>query len=352
MFLSVLCSVILGLQSLHESGFRGEGMTIAVIDCGFYHANVDTLFPQQRIIGVYDLLREDSVNREDMFSVSYDDHGAHCLSTMLAQTNEFTGTAPDANYILIRTEDLAYEYLGEVDRLERGLWLADELGADIITISLGYSEFDDAQENFVYADMNGLQSVSQTATALARKGRLICVAVGNYGNKPWHYVDIPADADSILTVGACTENGMPAAFSSYGPTADGRQKPEVSAWGVMTRVLNLETGGVEYGSGSSYATPEVAGMAACLWQALPDKSAMEIRDLIIRSASNYPLADDQMGYGVPDAHKAYLLAQHGTGCESSYGQDASSRVQKIMHRGRLYIRRGDVWYDLLGRLIP
>ena len=93
-------------------------------------------------------------------------------------------------------------------------------------------------------------------------------------------------------------------------------------------------------------------MAACLWQALPDKSAMEIRDLIIRSASNYPLADDQMGYGVPDAHKAYLLAQHGTGCESVYGQDASLRVQKVMHRGRLYIRRGDVWYDLLGRRIP
>lgn len=338
-------STILGLQSMHEAGFQGQGKTIAIIDCGFYKANDNTLFRQDHILGVYDLLKQDSVEREDLFSNPYDTHGANCLSLMLYKSEEFTGTAPEAHYIIIRTEDLNYEYRGEVDRLERGMLLADSLGADIITMSLGYATFDNSDDNFTYDDLNGLSSVSQTATALARKGRLLFVAAGNSGNNPWHYLNIPADADSILTVGACSEEGEPASFSSWGPTADGRQKPEVAAWGWQTRVLNLENGTITLGSGTSYATPEMAGMAACLWQALPDKSAMEIRDLIIRSASHYPDADYQLGYGVPDAYKAYLMAQHGTGWKDLYPRDDA---RKVIQNGQLYIIRNGVYYTPMG----
>ena len=142
MLLLSILTYILGLQPLHEAGYKGQGMTIAIIDCGFYNANNSKIFNQERIIGVYDLLKEDSINRPDIFSDPNDTHGAHCLSTMLCQSEDFTGTAPEANYILIRTEDLPHEYQGELDRLEKGMRLADKLGADIITISLGYSTFD------------------------------------------------------------------------------------------------------------------------------------------------------------------------------------------------------------------
>ena len=337
-----ILAYILGLQPLHEAGYKGQGMTIAVIDCGFYNANDSRIFNQERIIGVYDLLKQDSVNRPDIFSNSMDNHGACCLSTMLYQSEEFTGTAPEANYILIRTEDLLYEYRGELDRLERGMRLADKLGADIITISLGYSSFDNAAENYTYEDMNGKVSVSKTATEMARKGRLVCVAAGNEGNKDWKYIDLPADADSILTVGACSETRDPASFTSYGPTADGRQKPEVAAWGQGTRIADLNGGGVTTGSGTSFATPEIAGMAACLWQALPDKTAMEIRDLIIKSAHQYSSPDDRLGYGIPDAGKAWLAGLTSTST-SNTGQKERPTI-KILINGTLYIIRGGERY--------
>jgi len=347
MLILTILTYILGLQPLHEAGYKGQGKTIAVIDCGFYNANNSKIFNQERIIGYFDLLRKDSVNRPNLFSNPADNHGAHCLSTMLFQSEEFTGTAPEANYILIRTEDLGYEYQGELDRLERGMRLADEMGADIITISLGYSTFDQSTDNYTYDDMNGQNRLSRTATEMARKGRLVCVAAGNDGNKPWHYIDLPADADSILTVGACNEAGTaPAPFTSYGPTADGRLKPEICAWGEGTCIADLENGTVLHGNGTSYATPEVAGMAACLWQALPDKTAMEIRDLIIRSASKYDNPDFRMGHGVPDAGKAWLMGQTTTSVRETGEKNDNTR--KVLYKGHLYIIRNGVWYTPSG----
>ena len=346
MLLLSILTYILGLQPLHEAGYKGQGMTIAVIDCGFYNANDSKIFNQERIIGVYDLLKEDSINRPDIFSNPADNHGAHCLSTMLCQSEDFTGTAPEADYILIRTEDLKYEYQGELDRLEKGMRLADELGADIITISLGYSSFDDPSTNYTYADMNGKNRLSQTATELARKGRLICVAAGNDGNKPWHYIDLPADADSILTVGACSADSLPAPFSSWGPTADGRQKPEVAAWGQLTRIIDLNSGEATTGSGTSYATPEIAGMAACLWQALPGKTAMQIRELIIKSAHQYDSPDYQLGYGIPDAGKAWLAGRTPTAGNAAENDAAENNAgaAKILRNGTIYIIRSGEWY--------
>lgn len=350
--LLVLLSWILGLQPMHEMGYKGEGKTIAVIDCGFYNANQDSLLEQDQIIGVYDLLKEDSISKPDIFTRRYDSHGANCLSIMLAQKPFFTGTAPGANYIIIRTEDYDYEYYGEVERLAKGMLLADSLGADIITISLGYSTFDDGIRDFSYKDMDGKSNIaSRTATALARKGRLICVAAGNYGNDSWHYITCPADADSILTVGSCSQDTIPAASSGWGPSYDGRQKPEICAWGQNTHYLNMHDGTLATGSGTSYACPEIAGMAACLWQALPGKSAMEIRDLIIQSGHLYGKTpyNYQLGNGVPNAYQAYLLGGGLPTDISERTENTLQPTQKILYQGQIYILRDGDWYDLMGR---
>ena len=352
LILSIL-SLILGLQPLHDAGYKGQGVKVAVIDCGFYGAFNAGIFNQERIIGSYDLLKQDSVHREGMFDNPSDNHGAHCLSLMLAQNDVFTGTAPEADYILIRTEDLQYEYLGELDRLERGFQLAEELGADIVTVSLGYTVFDGGTGNFTYEDMNGKSSVSKKATQLMHNNILVCVAAGNEGNKPWYYIDIPADAEDILTVGATTADSLHASFSGYGPTSDGRLKPEVAAWGEATQMVSLTNGTLSTGNGTSFATPEIAGMAACLRQALPHLTALQIRDIIIRSASQYNNPDNLLGYGIPDAETALELGRQlttsvGNECLSDEQKRADTEVRKIFHKGRLYIIRGGVWYTPTG----
>ena len=352
MLLTLLTSHILGLQSLHEQGFRGEGITIAVIDCGFYRANNPEYIRQDKILHVYDLLKQDSINRSDIFSDPTNIHGANCLSIIAADLPNFTGTAPDANFIIIRTEDLSYEYYGEVERLAKGMLIADSLGADILTISLGYATFDGGIRNFTYADMTGKANIaSQTATELARRGKLVCIAAGNYGEIDWHYITCPSDADSILTVGSCRVDSTHTPSSGYGPTADGRIKPDVSAWGDRTHYLDLNTGEVRTGSGTSYACPEIAGMAACLWQALPDKTAMQIRDLIIRSSHQYEHPDNLLGYGIPDAYRAYLMGKEDpTDCHDPL-QPTMENTKKILHQGQLYIVRDGIWYTLLGTVL-
>lgn len=343
---------ILGLQPLHEAGYRGEGITIAVIDEGFYGADNADVFDQSHILGAYDLL-PDSLRRADLFSDPDCSHGTICLSTMLCDMAELTGTAPDADYYLIRTEDKYHERHAEVENLIRGMQLADELQADIISISLGYFRFDNPADNYTYADMNGLSTVSQAADELARRGHLVCVAVGNGGNQDWHYMYLPADAHDVLTVGATDADGNCAPFSSWGPTADGRIKPEVCAWGQMTPLyqpaLLTEEGGiaaaVQPGNGTSFACPEVAGMAACLWQAMPELSAAELRDLIIRSADHYDQPDNQRGYGVPDAGRALQLA---TATHLPAAKD-TSRARKQLRNGQITIIRHDAAYTILGQ---
>ena len=334
---------ILGLQPLHESGFRGAGKTIAVIDCGFYHANNDALYDQSKILSAHDML-DPTLQRGDMFESESDMHGAVVLSTMLYESTEFTGTAPDAHYILIRTEDVKEEYKGETENLIRGLEKADELGADIITISLGYFTFNDGIGNYTYDSLDGHTRLSQAVTGMARKGRLVCVAAGNEGNKTWHKISVPADADSILTVGAVDNNGEAAGFSGWGPSADGRVKPEVCAPGVNTTIVNPVTEEVSTGNGTSFATPEVAGMAACIWQAVPELTAMELREMIIRSASLYPSHDDQRGYGIPNAEVALQLAT--ALIETRQDQ---TKARKVVENGNIVIIKNGIRYTVTGQ---
>ncbi|MBR1425886.1 MAG: S8 family serine peptidase [Paludibacteraceae bacterium] len=354
--LATLLLFILGLQPLHDAGFRGEGLTVAVIDDGFYHADDPDVFDTDRIIAYYDLLH-DSLRQADMFSDPACRHGTYCLSTMLYDSPDFTGTAPDADYILIRTEDDYHEAPYEVHNLIQGLLLADSLGADIISVSLGYFAFDDTTFNYTYDDLNGMSELSRTATDIARRGRLVCVAAGNSGNAPWHYIYLPADAEDILTVGAVDSAGFIAPFSSFGPTSDGRIKPEVCAWGRQTWLYdptryNADTGtygALFRGNGTSFACPEVAGMAACIWQAYPHLNAAQLRDIIIRSADSYPSPDNQRGYGVPDAARACALAEQLLDLPAT---DADAPAHKRIHNGQLLIHRAGTDYDLLGRPQP
>lgn len=296
-----ISSWFLGLEPLHEAGFRGEGIMIAVIDGGFYGVDQDSAaYPSEQIIGWKDFLEKDST----FFTDINESHGSMVLSTMLTEKNDdeqALGTAPGANYFLIRTEDIYAEYPGEMNNLARGIRYADSIGADIITISLGYRQFDNPDDDLKYEDINGKSAVSLAATEAARHGRIVVVAAGNDGNDPWHYIAVPSDADSILCVGAVDEDSIVAPFSSFGPTADGRELPQVSAWGVNSMVYSPSADSCVRKNGTSFAAPRIAGMAACLRQAMPQLSAMDLRRMIIESASYYPNWDPQMGYGIPNA---------------------------------------------------
>ena len=180
---------------------------------------------------------------------------------------------------------IVIESIKEIDNWVAAIEMADSLGLHIVSTSLGYTTFDDEATNWSYADMDGKTSRgAQAAVIAARKGMLLVVAMGNDGAKVWHYLSTPADADSILSVGAVNREGTIAKFSSYGPSADGRVKPEVCALGEGTTLLDVNNGNVFPGNGTSFACPLIAGMAACLWSALPEASKLSIRVLMFRYA--------------------------------------------------------------------
>ncbi|MBL0012657.1 MAG: S8 family serine peptidase [Flavobacterium sp.] len=286
-------------QLLHQLNFTGTGKIIAVMDGGF--PGVDTAEPFSRlrdnnqILGGYDY-----VNRNADFYTGIS-HGTMVLSTMGGfQDNELVGTAPDASYYLFITEDGANEW-----PLELSLWVeaaeeADRLGADIITTSLGYTEFDNPNYNFTYADMNGTSTFISKGLDIAFTRGMVCVnSAANSGNDPWFYISAPADAINALAIGAVNAAGNYASFSSQGPSFDGRVKPDVVAQGQQS-VLSSTSGNITTASGTSFSGPITAGMVACLWQALPSATNAEIMQLIKQSASIYNNPTNELGYGIPD----------------------------------------------------
>ena len=294
---------------LHNEGFKGKGIHIAVIDAGFTNVNVnpafDSLRLQGRLLGTKDVINPTSnIYAEDS-------HGAMVLSTMTGNMpGQYLGTAPEASYWLIRTEYSPTEYKVETDFWCSGIEFADSVGADIATSSLGYSTFDDSKMDFSYADMNGKVSrASRAATIAGKKGMLVLVAAGNEGNATWHYISSPSDADGIITVGAVTSTGLPSSFSSFGPSSDSRVKPEICATGTASALVG--TGGTTtYGNGTSFATPIMAGMMACLLQRYkafdPNPIIQVLLNSVFASGSLFNNPTAQMGYGIPDFKKSEL----------------------------------------------
>ncbi len=331
------------LPPLHKAGFEGQGIHLAVIDGGFQNADSVTAFNpiREQILGHYDLTDD----KYDFFG-DKGFHGTACLSLIAAVRNDFLGSATKACYYMIRSEECDTESPKEGDNLVAALELADSLGVNIASISLGYYAFDNTSLNYTYQDMDGKSTrPSRAATIAARKGMLLCVSAGNEGKKEWHYITTPADADSILTVGAVYKNRKVTDFSSRGPAYDGRIKPEVCAFGSQATILNASTDSLRTGSGTSFACPLTAGLAACLWSAHPDETAQQIRWRIICSADRYDAPDSDYGYGIPDAWKAHTLSvtKAGTATNSTYS------TNKTFIDGHILILKGDEYYDISGR---
>ena len=342
----------LNILPLHQLGFKGKGIRIGVADGGFYNANTLASLPHEQCLGYTDLTDD----KDDIFGSS-GNHGSLCLSAIVAHkevsdgtsvgTFTYSGTATDAAYYLFKTEEHSTESPKEIDNWVAAIEMADSLGLHIVSTSLGYTTFDDEQFNFAYSDMDGLTSRGALASRIAaRKGMLLVTAMGNDGARAWKYLSTPADADSILSVGAVNKDRAIANFSSFGPTADGRVKPEVCAMGEGTSLINPSNDAVMSGNGTSFACPLIAGMAASLWSALPTATNMEIRELIIRSCDRYQLPHEQYGYGIPDAWEAYTSAT--TDLPST---TRPTPYTKTLHNGQLYILYNNQVYDVLGNHI-
>lgn len=291
--------IMLNGHLLHQEGYTGAGMTIAVLDSGFPGVNTtqpfQRLFDNNLILGGYDFVARSS----DFYSAN--NHGTLVLSTMGGYTEgQLTGTAPDAFYYLFRTEDATSE-----NPVEESYWVeaaetADSLGVDVINTSLGYFKYDNPNYSYTFEDINGQTAfISRGADMAFAKGMICVTSAGNSGNLANPNIGVPADAITTLTVGAVTPEGQYATFSSVGPTADMRIKPDVVAQG-QNAVMANENGEVILAGGTSFSSPITAGLVTCLWQALPDKTNAEIIEIVKQSADHYNNPDGQYGYGIPD----------------------------------------------------
>jgi subtilisin family serine protease len=284
---------------LHQQNYTGSGKIIAVMDAGFPGVNMAQPFQRlqtnNQILGGYDY-----VNRNANF-YSGDSHGTMVLSCMGGyQENALVGTAPDASYYLFRTENAASE-----NPVEESLWVeaaekADSLGVDVINTSLGYFEFDNTAYNHTYNEMDGKTAFMTRGAEIAfSRGMIVVASAGNEGGTANPHIAVPADGISVLAIGAVTSTKTVASFSSIGPSFDGRVKPDVMAQG-QAAVLSNPLGSIVTANGTSFSGPIMAGMVACLWQAFPNKTNKEIKDLIVKSADKYLVPTTQYGYGIPD----------------------------------------------------
>ncbi len=300
------------LDSLHAEGYTGEGMLIAMLDDGFNKVDsipaFDSLRNDGRILAVHDFVDGDEdVYRDTIYGENNISHGMYTLSTIAANVpGSIIGSAPHASFLLLRTEQAASEFLIEEYNWAAAAEYADSAGADIISTSLSYTTFDDSTEDHTYSDMDGKTCpITIAAEIAASRGILVVGSAGNDGNFPWQYIGAPVDGDSVLTVGAVDPFGAAAGFTSKGPTADGRLKPNVAAQGAPALVAT--EGGTTFLSGTSFSCPIIAGAAACLWQKYPAVSNMELFHAIEQSANHYASPDTITGYGIPDFYSANLL---------------------------------------------
>ena len=296
-------------QWLHRMGAHGEGMFIMVLDGGFENANeiphFKALREEGRLIGTRNFVQP---GRSVFLEGS---HGTMTLSCMAGYLEEeMLGTAPKATYFLAQTEDGRSENKIEEYNWVAGAELADSLGCDLINSSLGYYKFDDVEKSYKYKDLDGETSPATIAADIAvSKGIIVCVSAGNEGDDAWHYITCPADAKEVLTVGGVNHRGEASPFSSYGPTYDNRVKPDAAAVGSMA-VVAQENGETDLSYGTSFSSPILCGMTACLWQLFPDRSAQQVIRAVRMAGTSYSHPDKQLGYGITNFIYAYdFLAQ-------------------------------------------
>ena len=288
---------------LHSNGYLGENMEIAVLDGGFKNANTLKSFVHLWDNGQI-LSQRDIVDPTDNFYET-DSHGSNVLSVMGGFVEgELKGSAPEAKYHLIRTEDGASEFPIEEYNWVIGAEYADSIGADIINSSLGYYVYDGDFEDYTTDDMDGVTTiVVKGAETAFSKGMIVVNSAGNEGASTWGKIISPADGEHVLSVAAMQSDSVRASFSSYGYSADGRVKPDVTAIGENT-YLQYTNGEIGSGNGTSFSAPVITGFVACLWQAFPNSTNQEIIQMVKTSSHQYDVPDNSFGYGIPDFNKA------------------------------------------------
>lgn len=287
-------------DSLHAAGFRGEGMHVAVIDAGFYNVDEIRLFKNMHLLGTRDFVNPQS----DIYAEH--NHGMKVLSCMAAnKPHVLVGTAPEAAYWLLRSEDDDTEQPVEEDYWAAAIEFADSAGVDVVNTSLGYYEFDDKAMSYRYRDLDGRYSLmSRSASMAVDKGMVVVCSAGNAGKGAWKKITPPADAENVLAVGALNRSGGNADFSSVGNTTDGRVKPDVMAVGMSSAVVN-NAGTVAHANGTSFASPTFCGLVACFWQACPWLTALQVIEAMRNAGDRHDFPDNIFGYGIVDVWKAY-----------------------------------------------
>jgi len=297
---------MLNCHILHQQNHTGTGKVVAILDAGFPGVNTAMPFASLRsrglILGGYDF-----VNNSTNFYTG-NSHGTNVLSTMGANTTNLIGTSPDASYYLFITEDVATETPLELSNWVEAAEEADRLGVDVINSSLGYFGFDNAAYSYTYAKMNGQTSVASRAVDIAFSRGMICViSAGNEGATAEPHVGTPGDATLAVTVGSVTSAEVKSGFSSIGPSADGRIKPDLMAMGSSS-VVSSQTGTITTSSGTSFSGPILAGAITSFWSAFPNKTNAQIVQLVKQSADRYATPNNNYGYGIPDFQLAITLS--------------------------------------------
>lgn len=347
----------LKVNELHDMGYHGEGVVIAVLDGGFVGTDEATCFDNMRDEGRLLGVRDFVYGSTSVYTQST--HGTSCLSTIGAyDPNEMVGTAYKASFYLFHTEDGDGENIVEEYNWVSGAELADSLGVDVCTTSLGYIDFDMPQWDHSFPDYDGHTAPMTIGAEIAASRGMICTnSAGNEGSGTCT-LGIPADAEHIITVGAVNSTGERASFSSTGPTYDGRIKPDVMAQGQGTYVATGYGSWWPYynGDGTSFSNPVLAGAVACLRQAMPNASVQEICDALRASGNNANNPDNYYGYGIPDVVMAMNLldnvSEHTLGVNeiaSVYPNPSEGEV-KVMLKEGVEMTQGTV-IDVTGRVI-
>lgn len=290
---------MIGADSLHRAGYTGRGVTIAILDGGFYNADTIAGLRSAKILGTRNFVHPSRSVYEEQ------SHGMMVLSCIAAGVpHSLVGTAPDASFYLLVSEDADGENMVEEDYWCAALEYADSLGADIATSSLGYYAFDDTTASHKYFELDGQTAVcSRAASLAASRGMIVLNSAGNSGDEAWKKIGFPADASDIITVGAVDSTGLNTVFSSIGNSADGRIKPDLMAMGENAWLFNFK-GSVSTANGTSFSTPILCGGVACLLQACPTTKPVDIIHAVQQSGSNVEHPDNIFGYGIPNLYKA------------------------------------------------
>jgi len=307
---------------LHDLGYKGQGMEIAVIDAGFNGLDEDhLLLSTANIKGAKDFVYKGT----NMYQSG--GHGTFVLSCMATNASDtYIGTAPKAGYWLLRSEDSRSEFPIEEDYWATAAEYADSLGVDLINSSLGYSTFNLPELSYTYNQMNGkIAYITQASEMAVSKGIFVVSSAGNEGDKAWKYITAPADGEYTFTVGAIKPDSTIAAFSSRGPTIDGRIKPDVMAVGDGVMIVNASSQVIS-SMGTSFSSPVMCGLAACFWQANPQLTNKEIAAILRQSADRYANPDNNFGYGIPDLKKAMELASDATGVKNETLEDIAIKI--------------------------